>query len=121
MTVLVDMNLSPRWVAFFATHGVNAVHWSTVGAVTAPDAVVLQHARDHGMVLFTHDLDFGVLLAMTRATGPSVIQVRTQDALPENIGELVLRLLNDFSDALAAGAIVSADEITSRIRVLPIR
>jgi predicted nuclease of predicted toxin-antitoxin system len=121
MKLLVDMNLSPTWVAFLATHGVDAIHWSSVGPPTAPDAVVMQHARDNGMILFTHDLDFGVLLALTRATGPSVIQVRTQDTLPTAIGDLVVRVLSDFSDALAAGSIISADETTSRVRVLPLR
>jgi hypothetical protein len=38
----------------------------------------MQYGREHGYVVFTHDLDFGALLALTRARGPSVLQVRTQ-------------------------------------------
>jgi predicted nuclease of predicted toxin-antitoxin system len=29
--LLGDMNLSPEWVAEFARHGLDAVHWSAVG------------------------------------------------------------------------------------------
>jgi predicted nuclease of predicted toxin-antitoxin system len=40
-------------------------------------------------VVFTHDLDFGGVLALTHAAGPSVIQVRSEDPVPEVIGVLV--------------------------------
>jgi hypothetical protein len=36
--LLVDMNLSPSWVDRLARHGFEAVHWSTIGAATAPDS-----------------------------------------------------------------------------------
>lgn len=34
----------------------------------------MAYARANGLVVFTHDLDFGVLLALTRGAGPSVLQ-----------------------------------------------
>jgi Protein of unknown function (DUF433) len=69
----------------------------------------------------THDLDFSAILASTEAAGPSVLQVRTLDVLPDAIGPVVVRVLRDHSEALAQGAIVSIDELASRVRVLPIR
>jgi predicted nuclease of predicted toxin-antitoxin system len=54
-------------------------HWSLVGDPRAKDSVVMAWALEDGHVLFTHDLEFGTLLALTRANGPSVIQVRAQD------------------------------------------
>ncbi|MBK7584632.1 MAG: DUF5615 family PIN-like protein [Myxococcales bacterium] len=121
MKLLVDMNLSPLWVAFLAAHGVDAVHWSSVGAPNAPDVQIMTHARDHGLVVFTHDLDFGVLLALTRSAGPSVLQVRTQAVMPEDIGDLVLRVLSTFTGALSKGALVTVDHAAARVRVLPLR
>ncbi len=59
------MNLSPDWVPFLHEHGLEAVHWSAVGAHTAPDSEIMQWARDNIRVVFTHDLDFGILLAHT--------------------------------------------------------
>lgn len=93
MTILIDMNLSPLWVPFLVEHEIEAVHWSTVGEASAPDSQILGYAGSNGFTLFTHDLDFGMLLAVRRSPGPSVIQVRTQDVLPAAIGTLVLRAM----------------------------
>ena len=82
MKLVVDMNLSPDWVPLFREHGFEAVHWSPVGARNADDTEIMQWARDDRAVVFTHDLDFGIALALTRAGTPSVVQVRTQDLSP---------------------------------------
>jgi predicted nuclease of predicted toxin-antitoxin system len=74
--LVVDVNLSPLWIDVFVDHGWPAVHWSTVGDPRAKDRTVMAWARENGRVVFTHDLDFGTLLALTRETGPSVVQVR---------------------------------------------
>jgi predicted nuclease of predicted toxin-antitoxin system len=76
MKILIDMNLSPLWVQFLVENGIEAVHWSTVGEPTAPDSQILEHAASNGFVVFTHDLDFGMLLAARKARAPSVLQVR---------------------------------------------
>jgi predicted nuclease of predicted toxin-antitoxin system len=44
MKLLVDMNLSPLCVPFFASHGFASVHWSAIGAPFAPDAAILECA-----------------------------------------------------------------------------
>ena len=120
LTFLIDMNLSPAWVDRFAREGWTAIHWSEVGDARATDAVVMEHARAHGQVVFTHDLDFGAILANTNATGPSVIQVRAQNITPESLGDLVISVVRDQAERLAAGAFVTVDEATMRVRVLPI-
>ena len=80
------MNLSPDWIAVFEQQEWEALHWSTVGDPRATDSVIMDWARANGYVVFTHDLDFGTLLATTRVQGPSVIQVRTQDIMPSSVG-----------------------------------
>jgi predicted nuclease of predicted toxin-antitoxin system len=81
----------------------------------------MAYAREAGCVVFTHDLDFGALLAVTRADGPSVILVRTQDVTPGVIGDLVHRVLTVHADALGNGAVIAVDERAARVRILPIR
>jgi predicted nuclease of predicted toxin-antitoxin system len=76
-------------------------------------------ALAHGQVVFTHELDFGAMLALTHATGPSVFQVRGQNVLPEDIGPMVIAALRQHEAALAAGALVVVDARKSRVRVLP--
>ncbi len=118
--VLVDVNLSPAWTERLATKGVEAVHWTAVGDPRAPDDELLRYAREHGYVVLTHDLDFGALLALTRAHGPSVIQVRAQNVLPDAIADLVANVLTGQAAALEAGALVTVEPYAARVRVLPI-
>ncbi|MEH2046617.1 DUF5615 family PIN-like protein [Nostoc sp.] len=90
MKILIEMNLSPDWVAVFERYNISAVHWSTVGDPREKDSIIMEWARTNGYIVFTHDLDFGSLLAATGADSPSVIQVRTQDVLPKSIENLVI-------------------------------
>jgi len=77
-------------------------------------------ACSNGHVVFTHDLDFGTMLALTHTTGPSVIQIRGQDVLPDHMLPMVTAALSQYESDLAAGALVVVDEIKSRVRILPI-
>jgi predicted nuclease of predicted toxin-antitoxin system len=120
LTFLIDMNLPPAWVERFAREGWTAVHWSEVGDVRATDGTVMEHARTHGYVVFTHDLDFAVILANSRADGPSVIQVRAQNVTPDSLGDVVVNAIRNHIQRLAAGALLTVDESTMRVRVLPI-
>ena len=120
MRILIDMNLSPEWVSVFKAVGHEAVHWSRVGDPGAPDKEILSWARSHGYAIFTHDLDFGAILAATKANAPSVLQVRTQDVTPQRISHLVLSALSQFQPLLNKGALISVDEDSLRARLLPL-
>ena len=120
MKLLIDMNLRPLWVGFLAASGFESIHWSQIGDPAAPDSVIMDHAAANGFVIFTHDLDFGALLADRKSRQPSVIQIRTQDVLPAAIGEMVIRALNASRQQLVEGALVTVDPSRSRIRMLPI-
>lgn len=80
----------------------------------------MEWATAHRYIVFTHDLDFGTLLAATQADSPSVIQVRTQDILPANLASLVIGALKQFEAQLESGALVTIDPVRSRVRILPI-
>ena len=49
MTVLVDMNLGLGFVAELQALGIEAWHWSQVGALDAPDGVIMELARREGL------------------------------------------------------------------------
>ena len=115
------MNLSPLWTGAFAGQGYEAVHWSNVGAPGAPDQELMRWARTRGYVVFTHDLDFSRMLALTRAEGPSVLQLRSQAVLPDDAGPLVFAALRQHRAILENEALVVVDATTSRARVLPIK
>ena len=89
------MNLSPGWVERLVNHGFEAVHWSTIGAETAPDVEILTWANEHHFVIITNDLDFSAILAAGAVDGPSVVQVRTQDLLSDAAVSIVARIVDD--------------------------
>ena len=78
MKLLVDMNLSPRWVAALESLGIPAVHWSQLGPTNAPDEALMAYAAENDWVVLTNDLDFGAILAASAGRSPSVIQPRNR-------------------------------------------
>ena len=80
----------------------------------------MAHARANGMVVLTHDLDFGALLALTHAEGPSVLQLRGANVLPELAAHTIINALKAHESALSDGALVVVDPGRSRVRVLPL-
>jgi predicted nuclease of predicted toxin-antitoxin system len=59
----------------FRAAGHNAVYWSALDAANASDETLMVHGRDRSLTVLTHDLDFGAMLAVTHATGPSVVVI----------------------------------------------
>jgi predicted nuclease of predicted toxin-antitoxin system len=109
MKILIDMNISPDWVKVFEKYEIEAVHWSNVGDPREKDEVIMEWARANGYIIFTHDLDFGSLLAAT------------QDILPISIENLVIAALRQFEEQLNNGALVTVEKAQSRVRILPIK
>ena len=115
------MNLSPSWIDRLAGHGFEAVHWSTIGAATAPDVEILTWATEHQFVVVTNDLDFSAILAASAGTTPSVVQIRTQDLLSDAVVSIVAHALEAHRDDIERGALLSIDEGGTRVRMLPLR
>jgi predicted nuclease of predicted toxin-antitoxin system len=120
MKFLIDMNLSPRWAEVFMAAGFDAVHWFAIGDPRATDRAIMQWALSNGYIVFTHDLDFGAILASTQASGPSVIQFRADNVLAEDLGPAVMAAIRRFQDALEQGALISVDPGRARARILPL-
>ena len=119
--LLIDMNLSPTWVPALNELGWNAIHWSDIGDPRASDQAIMAWAVQNDHVVFTHDLDFGTMLALSGATAPSILQVRSRDVLPQRLAVVVAATLRQHEGDLASGALVVVDESHVRVRVLPIQ
>jgi predicted nuclease of predicted toxin-antitoxin system len=121
MKLLIDMNLSPRWVNFLNDQGIASTHWSTVGAINAPDQMSMSYAREHNYVVITLDLDFSVILSATQGEKPSVVQLRADNSSPDNIDSRVIAALKQMSTELNLGALTTIDANRTRLRVLPLQ
>lgn len=120
MKFLIDMNLSNLWVEEFIREGWEAKHWIHVGRPSAPDIEILEWAAANGYIVFTHDLDFSAILATSRRRSPSVIQLRSQDVLPDRMGSMIIEAIRRFEAELVSGAVVSIDPVQARARLLPL-
>ena len=121
MKLLIDMNLSPRWTRYLMDAGLEAAHWSTLGAANAPDVEIMTFARVNGYVVLTHDLDFSAILAATHGLKPSVVQIRSEGVNPDVIGKLVVDALRQMNADLNNGALLTIDTNRTRLRILPLR
>ncbi len=120
MKFLIDMNLSPKWVGVLAVSALEATHWSHVGSIDAKDSEIMAFAQINDYVVFTHDLDFGTILATTGGAKPSVIQLRTGDVSPEAVGGEVVASIRQMATELERGALLTIGPSKSRMRLLPL-
>lgn len=119
--LLVDMNLTPRWIAALTEAGYEAAHWSSIGSIGATDSFICEYARQHGFVVVTNDLDFPRILAYTSNSKPSVILLRGEPLVPEVRGDAVLSAIRECTSDLEAGAILTIDwSDRPRARLLPL-
>ena len=121
MKLIIDMNLSPNWVQVLKEGGIEAIHWSDLGAQDSPDATILAYALEHQYIVLTHDLDFSAILASTNIEKPSVVQIRSTNVSPAAIGKQVIAALIQMTDELADGALVTVEPLKTRLRLLPFR
>lgn len=121
MKILIDMNLSPRWVGMLVRAGVEAAHWSVLGAGNAPDAEIMAYAGENNWVVLTSDLDFGTILAATGGDKPSVVQIRARDVSPDAIGGQVIAAVRAMRAELTEAALLTVDLDRTRMSLLPLR
>ena len=119
MKLLVDMNLSPRWIALLRDAGGGD---ALVDGRPGQGAGRGNHGlrSEQGCVVLTHDMDFGAILAATHGEKPSVIQLRVEDVTPQAAGPRVLAALRHMEQELQSGALLTVDRRQIRVRMLPL-
>ena len=120
MRLLLDMGLPRRCVDDLATLGWDATHVGALGRERESDAGILELARAESRIVVTHDADFSRLLALARATAPSVIHLRIPRLTRILVTSLLPPLLTSFQTELEAGAVLSVSEGSARVRLLPL-
>lgn len=103
------------------TAGYDAVHVQDLGLARASDEDILERAVGEDRIVISADTDFGYLLRDGRRTAPSVILIREAKATPRQRHDLLLGVLQEHADALAAGALVVVRRSSgARVRPLPL-
>jgi predicted nuclease of predicted toxin-antitoxin system len=120
LKIVIDMNLGKDWVACLKAGGYEAVHWSSVGSPSDADGAIMDWASANDHVVLTADLDFGTLLAASKAEWPSVVQLRAPNTPPQFAGPLVIAAIADAAFEIEMGALVTIHSDRFRVRPLPI-
>ena len=120
MNLLIDEALQDAVAHRLADEGHDTSHVRVLGLAGCTDDEVMALALAEDRVLVTTDTDFGTILALTGAAGPSVVLLRgIGDSTPERVAAL-LAVLPRVEDELSQGAVVVIEEDRYRIRHIPI-
>ena len=98
----------------------DVVHLNEQGLDRMADFDILEKSLCEKRILLTHDLDFGELIARSRARLPSIIIFRLRNMSPEKVNLYLHEVITKHPDALQQGVIISVTEGQIRIRLLPI-
>jgi uncharacterized protein with PIN domain len=120
MKFLIDMNLSPLWVRFLAGNGFDSVHWSSIGLSSAPDTEIMDYAAANQMIVFTHDLDFGALLANRKTSGRASFKFARRMSSRRRLAISCCALCAPAAPNSRTEPLVTVDPNRHRIRLLPI-
>ena len=114
--MLLDQGLPRTAANLLRERGWDVQHVSERGMSTAEDAAIIAIARQEQRMVVTLDADFHALVAVSGATGPSVLRIRMEGQKADQVALLIERVLALASDELKQGAMitVAAAKTTAR-------
>ena len=119
--LLADVHISPKTVGDLQKQGYEIMRSSEVLPANAPDINILEFARTENWVVLTQDLDFSMLVALSRYSQPSLITLRLSSAKPDIVTQKLLDVLPQIEEALQEGSAITIQDESIRIRKLPVR
>lgn len=119
--LLADVHISPKTVADLQKQGYEIMRSSEVLPASAPDINILEFARTENWVVLTQDLDFSMLVALSRYSQPSLITLRLSSAKPDIVTQKLLDVLPQIEEALQEGSAIAIQDESIRVRKLPVR
>jgi len=119
--LLLDQGLPRSTAQGLADRGTDVCHVADIGYSRATDEEIAALALEQGRVIVTLDSDFHRLLAISGASGPSVIRIRREGLRGPEAAALIAQILARIGEQIEAGAMVTVTERSVRLRRLPLR
>ncbi|RJP32959.1 MAG: hypothetical protein C4527_05195 [Candidatus Omnitrophota bacterium] len=120
MKLLLDQGLPRSAAVLLRNFGIDTFHVGEIGMSSVADMDILIHCRQEMRVIVTLDADFHALLALSGAISPSIIRIRIEGLRAEGLVELLRKVLEECSEELELGAMVTVQINRLRIRRLPL-
>ena len=115
------MGVSYKVAHWLNSDGHNAIHLSEQGLHTMDDSNIVRKATIENRIILTADMDFGQILALTKLSSVSVIQLRIFDLTPGNIISKLKIVLERLSEQLdTSPLIITIQENKIRFKTLPL-
>ncbi len=118
--MLLDQGLPRTAASLLRERGWDVQHVSGRGMSRAEDVAIIALAREEQRMVVTLDADFHSLLAVSGATGPSVLRIRMEGLKADQVVALVERVLALASEELNQGAMITVADGKVRIKLLPV-
>ena len=100
--------------------GYECTHVGEIGMGKAADDEILAWSLGKNAIVVTLDADFHTILAVSGASGPSVIRLRMQGLGSQEVVDVVRRVLAGFEAELKRGSLVTVKVHKTTCHRLPI-
>lgn len=120
MRLVLDQGVPRDAASRLRSLGCECTHVSEIGMSKAADEEILAWSLGKNAIVVTLDADFHTILAVTGASGPSVIRLRIQGlGAPEVVG-WVQKVLAEFRSDLERGSLVTVKARKTTCHRLPV-
>jgi predicted nuclease of predicted toxin-antitoxin system len=117
---MMDQGIACDAVLGLHEHWYECTHVSQIGMANSDDDEILAKARERQEIIVTLDADFHAILAVSGASGPSVVRIRIEGLHATDIVRIIRGVFARFGADLKDGALVTVKARKIRCHKLPI-
>jgi predicted nuclease of predicted toxin-antitoxin system len=118
--LLADVHIAPRTVEHLRGLGHDVERVGELLASSATDEDIVAAAIRDRRIVLTQDLDLSTIVAVSGRAVPSVLTLRLTSSRIENVNARLSQVLPSVAETLAAGALITVEDIRVRTRTLPV-
>lgn len=120
MRLVLDQGIPRDSGALLRSDGFDCTHVAEIGMSRSTDEEILAFSLGKKAVVVTLDADFHTILAVSGASGPSVIRIRLQGLGAVEVAALVRKVLADFEGDLRRGSLLMVKARKTMCHRLPV-
>jgi predicted nuclease of predicted toxin-antitoxin system len=120
MRLMLDQGVPRDTAVLLRGRGYERWHVGELGMSKAADEEILKTSLEKGAVVVTLDADFHTMLAVSGASGPSVIRIRLQGLGASEVAGLVEHVIEEFEADLNDGSMITVKAHKTTCHRLPV-